>query len=249
MIVKRSNYPEIRFTIEDVFHITNRGITVTGKMSGGSLRTGDIVNIIRPSKEGKEIITIENARISGLQIYRKLVDEISDGDNAGITLEGNFSFRDIKRGDILVKSTNTNNKVKINKRNFPPTEKEIKLGNIILKKKSSMFGGLFSNKNKVDYFIYERGEVVSSEPMSMSMNKKTLSITLTSVLKDKKSLEELLGYIDTFTEDGMTIEISGYENGPACASIYPEVFKKFGYSEITKGIPGSVKFKILTKKV
>jgi len=86
-------------TVEDVFSISlirglGKNIAVaTGKVESGSFRVGDKVEI----SDGKNKIQTE---IKGIQIFRKTVDKVSKGDDAGLEFS-DISFRDIKRGMII----------------------------------------------------------------------------------------------------------------------------------------------------
>jgi elongation factor Tu len=81
--------------IEDVFSITGRGTVVTGKVEQGKIHTGDDVEIvgIRPTK--KTVCT-------GVEMFRKLLDEGQAGDNIGALLRG-VDKNEVQRGQVLAK--------------------------------------------------------------------------------------------------------------------------------------------------
>lgn len=81
--------------IEDVFTITGRGTVVTGKVEQGILRTGDEVEIIGLKATQKTTCT-------GVEMFRKLLDQGQAGDNIGALLRGTKK-EDVERGQVLAK--------------------------------------------------------------------------------------------------------------------------------------------------
>jgi len=82
--------------IEDVFSITGRGTVATGRIETGVANTGDAVEIIGM---GEEKLT---STITGVEMFRKILDRGEAGDNVGILLRG-IEKTDIKRGMVIVK--------------------------------------------------------------------------------------------------------------------------------------------------
>jgi len=82
--------------IEDVFTITGRGTVATGRIETGVCNTGDPVEIIGM---GAEKLT---STITGIEMFRQILDRGEAGDNAGILLRG-VAKEDIKRGMVIVK--------------------------------------------------------------------------------------------------------------------------------------------------
>jgi len=82
--------------IEDVFSITGRGTVVTGRVERGQLTVGDTIDIIGMQEE-KQTTTV-----TGIEMFRKLLDHAEAGDNAGILLRGTKK-EDVERGMVLVK--------------------------------------------------------------------------------------------------------------------------------------------------
>jgi elongation factor Tu len=70
--------------VEDVFAIRNRGTVATGRVEGGSLRVGDTVQI-----DG-----ILEARVDGIEAFRKSIDQANVGDNIGVL------FRDVEKNQL-----------------------------------------------------------------------------------------------------------------------------------------------------
>jgi len=79
--------------LEDVFSITGRGTVVTGRIERGAIHTGDEVEIvgIRPTK--KTVVT-------GVEMFRKILDEGQAGDNVGLLLRG-IGRKDVERGQVV----------------------------------------------------------------------------------------------------------------------------------------------------
>ena len=82
-------------TIDDVFSITGRGTVVTGKVEQGVIHTGDDVEIIGIKDTTKTVVT-------GVEMFRKLLDEGRAGDNIGVLLRGTKK-EDVERGQVLAK--------------------------------------------------------------------------------------------------------------------------------------------------
>ena len=85
--------------IEDVFSITGRGTVATGRIERGIINTGDPVEIIGMMKEGEKPLT---STVTGVEMFRKILDRGEAGDNAGLLLRG-IDKEDIKRGMVICK--------------------------------------------------------------------------------------------------------------------------------------------------
>ncbi|MGH2776868.1 MAG: elongation factor Tu [Actinomycetota bacterium] len=82
--------------IEDVFTITGRGTVVTGRVEQGVLKLGEEIEIVGiKEKTDKTVVT-------GIEMFRKMLDEAQAGDNAGILLRGTKKD-DVQRGQVLAK--------------------------------------------------------------------------------------------------------------------------------------------------
>jgi elongation factor Tu len=81
--------------IEDVFSITGRGTVVTGKVEQGVIHTGDEVEIVGIKPTTKTVCT-------GVEMFRKILDEGQAGDNIGALLRGTKK-EDVERGQVLAK--------------------------------------------------------------------------------------------------------------------------------------------------
>ena len=82
--------------VEDVFSITGRGTVATGRVERGVLHVSDEVEIVGIKEETKKTV------VTGVEMFRKLLDEAQAGDNIGALLRG-VQRTDIQRGQCLVK--------------------------------------------------------------------------------------------------------------------------------------------------
>src|SRR5450756_538012 len=81
--------------VEDVFSISGRGTVVTGRVERGVIKVGDEIGIVGTSDTQKTICT-------GVEMFRKLLDQGQAGDNVGILLRGT-KREDVQRGQVLCK--------------------------------------------------------------------------------------------------------------------------------------------------
>jgi elongation factor Tu len=79
--------------IEDVFSITGRGTVVTGRIERGAIHTGDEVEIVGIRPTQKTVVT-------GVEMFRKILDEGQAGDNVGLLLRG-IGRKDVERGQVV----------------------------------------------------------------------------------------------------------------------------------------------------
>jgi elongation factor Tu len=82
--------------IEDVFTITGRGTVVTGRVERGKVRVQDEVEIIGMQDEVKKTV------VTGVEMFRKILDEGLAGDNIGVLLRG-IDRDEVERGQVLAK--------------------------------------------------------------------------------------------------------------------------------------------------
>jgi len=93
---KRETDKPFLMSIEDVFSITGRGTVGTGRIERGKVHINDEVEIVGMSKEIKKTV------VTGIEMFRKLLDEGIAGDNAGVLLRG-IDKKDLERGQVLAK--------------------------------------------------------------------------------------------------------------------------------------------------
>lgn len=94
-IPKRNIERPFLLPIEDVFSISGRGTVVTGRIERGKIKIGDEVEVIGIKETIKTICT-------GIEMFRKILDEGEAGDNVGVLLRG-IKKEDVERGQVLAK--------------------------------------------------------------------------------------------------------------------------------------------------
>ena len=82
--------------VEDVFTITGRGTVATGRVERGTVKVSDTVEIVGMKDSGRQTV------VTGVEMFRKLLDEARAGDNVGLLLRG-VERKDIERGQVLCK--------------------------------------------------------------------------------------------------------------------------------------------------
>jgi elongation factor Tu len=83
--------------VEDVFTITGRGTVATGRVERGVVKVGDEIEIIGLAEETRKSV------VTGVEMFRKLLDSAQAGDNIGALLRG-VDRKDIERGQVLAKT-------------------------------------------------------------------------------------------------------------------------------------------------
>jgi len=91
--------------VEDVFTITGRGTVATGRVETGILKVGDEIEIVGLSEDKRKVVC------TGVEMFRKLLDEAQAGDNIGALLRG-VQRTDIQRGQVLAKTGSVHPHVK-----------------------------------------------------------------------------------------------------------------------------------------
>ena len=103
--------------VEDVFSITGRGTVATGRVERGTVKMGDTVEIIGLTDERKTTV------ITGVEMFRKLLDSAEAGDNVGLLLRG-IDKKGIERGQVLCKPGTIHPHTKFVGQVYVLTEKE-----------------------------------------------------------------------------------------------------------------------------
>jgi len=91
---KRATDQPFLMAVEDVFSITGRGTVATGRVERGKIKVGDNVEIVGIKPTIKSVVT-------GLEMFRKLLDDAQAGDNVGILLRG-IEKTQIERGQVII---------------------------------------------------------------------------------------------------------------------------------------------------
>ena len=90
----RDNEKPFLMPIEDIFSITGRGTVATGRIETGVVKVGDEVQIIGLGEEPKKSV------VTGVEMFRKILDEGEAGDNVGLLLRG-IDKKEVKRGQVI----------------------------------------------------------------------------------------------------------------------------------------------------
>jgi elongation factor Tu len=148
--------------IEDVFSITGRGTVATGRIEAGVANTGDAVDIIGMGDEKL------SSTITGVEMFRKILDRGEAGDNVGILLRG-IEKSDIRRGMVIAKPGSIT----------PHTEFTAEV--YIFKKEEGGRHTPFHNKYRPQFYLRTTdvtGEIFLEEGREMVMPGDNLSITV-----------------------------------------------------------------------
>jgi elongation factor Tu len=148
--------------IEDVFTITGRGTVATGRIESGVINSGDPVDIIGMGAEKLA------STVTGIEMFRKILDRGEAGDNAGILLRG-IEKTDIKRGMVIAKPGSVT------------PHKKFKAEVYILKKEEGGRHTPFHNKYRPQFYIRTTdvtGEISLPEGTEMVMPGDNLTITV-----------------------------------------------------------------------
>ncbi|MCL6490077.1 MAG: elongation factor Tu, partial [Alicyclobacillus mali] len=103
--------------VEDVFTITGRGTVATGRVERGTLKVGDEVEIVGLREDRRKTVA------TGIEMFRKLLDEAQAGDNIGALLRG-VERKDVERGQVLCKPGSINPHTKFEAEVYVLTKEE-----------------------------------------------------------------------------------------------------------------------------
>ena len=148
--------------IEDVFTITGRGTVATGRIESGVINSGDPVDLIGMGAEKLA------STVTGIEMFRKILDRGEAGDNAGILLRG-IEKTDIRRGMVIAKPGSVT------------PHKKFKAEVYILKKEEGGRHTPFHNKYRPQFYIRTTdvtGEISLPEGTEMVMPGDNLTITV-----------------------------------------------------------------------
>ncbi len=159
---KRDVEKDFLMPVEDVFTITGRGTVATGRIETGVANTGDPVEIIGMGAEKL------NSTITGVEMFRKILDRGEAGDNVGILLRG-IEKKDIKRGMVICKPGSVTPHAKF--------EAEV----YILKKEEGGRHTPFHNNYRPQFYVRTTdvtGTIVLPDGVEMVMPGDNLTITV-----------------------------------------------------------------------
>jgi elongation factor Tu len=113
---KRETDKPFLMPVEDVFSITGRGTVATGRIEKGKIKVGEEVSLIGFNSDKKTVIT-------GVEMFRKLLDDGQAGDNVGLLLRG-INKEDVERGMVLAKPGSITPHAKFNAEVYVLTKEE-----------------------------------------------------------------------------------------------------------------------------
>ncbi len=102
--------------VEDVFSITGRGTVATGRIERGIIKMGEEVEIVGLNRDRKSVVT-------GVEMFRKILDQGQAGDNAGLLLRG-VGKEEIERGQVIAKPGSINPHTKFKAEVYVLTKEE-----------------------------------------------------------------------------------------------------------------------------
>jgi elongation factor Tu len=152
---------EFLMPVEDVFSITGRGTVATGRIESGVVNTGDDVEISGMGSNMKSTIT-------GVEMFRKILDRGEAGDNVGLLLRG-IDKKEIKRGQVIARPGTIT----------PHTKFKAEV--YILKKEEGGRHTPFHNKYRPQFYLRTTdvtGEILLDEGREMVMPGDNLTITV-----------------------------------------------------------------------
>ena len=158
----RDNEKPFLMPVEDVFSITGRGPVATGRIETGVVHVGDELEIIGLGADGKKTVC------TGVEMFRKLLDEGEAGDNVGLLLRG-IDKNEIKRGMVLAKPGSVK------------PHSKFKAEVYILKKEEGGRHTPFHNKYRPQFYLRTMdvtGEITLPEGTEMVMPGDNVTITV-----------------------------------------------------------------------
>jgi elongation factor Tu len=152
--------------VEDVFSITGRGTVATGRIETGVINSGDEVEIIGMQDEKLKSV------VTGVEMFRKLLDRGEAGDNVGLLLRG-IDKKDIRRGMVIAKPGSIT------------PHKSFKAEVYVLKKEEGGRHTPFHNKYRPQFYLRTTdvtGEITLPEGRDMVMPGDNLTITVDLIM-------------------------------------------------------------------
>ncbi len=182
---ERQTEKDFLMPVEDVFSITGRGTVATGRIERGIINSGDAVDIIGMGAEGLK------STVTGVEMFRKILDKGQAGDNAGLLLRG-IEKTDIKRGMIICKPGSVN------------PHAHFKAEVYVLSKEEGGRHTPFFNKYRPQFYLRTTdvtGEIMLPEKVEMVMPGDNLTIEVKLI--NKVALEQGLRF--AIREGGRTV--------------------------------------------
>jgi elongation factor Tu len=164
-IPPRENEKPFLMPVEDVFSITGRGTVATGRIETGIIKVQEEVEIIGLGEKPKRSV------VTGVEMFRKLLDQGEAGDNVGLLLRG-IDKKEIKRGQVIARPNTIT----------PHTKFKAEI--YVLKKEEGGRHTPFHNKYRPQFYLRTldiTGEVELPEGVDMVMPGDNVTITVTLI--------------------------------------------------------------------
>ncbi|MDR1130703.1 MAG: elongation factor Tu [Prevotellaceae bacterium] len=164
-IPPRENEKPFLMPVEDVFSITGRGTVATGRIETGIIKVQEEVEIIGLGEKPKKSV------VTGVEMFRKLLDQGEAGDNVGLLLRG-IDKKEIKRGQVIARPNTIT----------PHTKFKAEI--YVLKKEEGGRHTPFHNKYRPQFYLRTldiTGEVELPEGVEMVMPGDNVTITVTLI--------------------------------------------------------------------
>ena len=158
----RENEKPFLMPIEDIFSITGRGTVVTGRIETGTIHVNDAVELVGFGDAPR------STTVTGVEMFRKLIDQGEAGDNVGLLLRG-IDKKDVKRGEVVAKPGSIT----------PHTDFKAQI--YVLKKEEGGRHTPFHNHYRPQFFIRTldvTGEITLPEGTEMVMPGDNVEITV-----------------------------------------------------------------------
>ncbi len=180
-------------SVEDVFSITGRGTVATGRIERGVINTGDAVEIVGFNEEPLKSV------VTGVEMFRKILDRGEAGDNAGLLLRG-IEKNDIRRGMVICAPGSIK----------PHTDFKAEI--YVLKKEEGGRHTPFFNKYRPQFYFRTTdvtGEITLAEGVEMVMpgDNVTISVKLIAPVAMEKNLRFAIREGGRTVGAGQVIEI------------------------------------------
>ena len=164
-IPPRENEKPFLMPVEDVFSITGRGTVLTGRIETGVIKVGDPVEIVGLDEK------IRTSTCTGVEMFRKLLDEGEAGDNVGLLMRG-IDKKEVKRGMVVAKPGSITPHTKFTAEVY------------VLKKEEGGRHTPFHNKYRPQFYLRTMdvtGEVALPDGVDMVMPGDHVTITVTLI--------------------------------------------------------------------
>jgi elongation factor Tu len=164
-IPPRENEKPFLMPVEDVFSITGRGTVATGRIETGIIKVQEEVEIIGLGEKPRKSV------VTGVEMFRKLLDQGEAGDNVGLLLRG-IDKKEIKRGQVIARPNTIT----------PHTKFKAEI--YVLKKEEGGRHTPFHNKYRPQFYLRTldiTGEVELPEGVEMVMPGDNVTITVTLI--------------------------------------------------------------------